>query len=211
LVLIVQLFFNKDPSTSKSKTRVLVLVLEFELTLHNIWLLPQHAPLPSAPRCSPAPYVQVAPLLSHAFMGPTRNARRALRRKPTLQEQYAPYLRKLMAFKDGVEGYPKGHQFSQEELLSIRPRDIVRWMCRDAFGTPDPGPDDKPTERRSAGLGFAKKAISFFMPHKNMHWNVSTEMGNPTKSVAVNDLMKQVRKMEVRKQGKKSNAKRDLK
>jgi hypothetical protein len=146
-------------------------------------------------------------------MGPTRHAQRALRRKPTLHELYEPYLRKLMAFKDEVEleAYPKGHQFSQEELLSIRPRDIVRWMCRDAFGTPDPGPDDKPTERRSAGLCFAKKAISFFMPHKNMHWNVSTEMGNPTKSVAVNDLMKQVRKMEVRKQGKKSNAKRDLK
>ena len=114
-----------------------------------------------------------------------------------------------MEFKDGQpDAYGKGYRFSQAQLLAIRPIDIVRWMCRDAFGTPEPGPEDKPTERRSSGLAFAKKAVSYFMPNKHMHWNVETEAGNPTKSVAVNELIKQVKKLEVRKQGKPSNAKR---
>jgi hypothetical protein len=140
----------------------------------------------------------------------TRRAPRGPRREKSLAEQYHPYLQRLMEFKDGV-AYAKAFQFTQEQLLSITPRDIVRWMCRDAYGTPDPGPDDHPTGRRSSGLSFAKKAISFFMPHKNMHWNVESEHGNPTKSLVVNDLLKQIKKAEVRKQGKASNAKRDMK
>lgn len=115
-----------------------------------------------------------------------------------------------MEFRDGTE-YGKGFAFSQRQLLSIHPRDIVRWMCRDAYGNPNPGPNDRPTHRRSSGLAFAKKVVSYFMPNKNMHWNVESKAGNPTKSVAMNDFIKQVKKLEVRKRGKASNAKRDMK
>jgi hypothetical protein len=73
-----------------------------------------------------------------------------------------------------------------------------------------PTADDNPTLKRSSGLEFGKKAVSFFMPNKNTPWNIESETGNPTMSVAVNELIKRVKKCEVRKRGKKSNAKRDL-
>ena len=43
-----------------------------------------------------------------------------------------------------------------------------------------------------------------------MGWNALANTGNPTRSVEVNNLIKKVKKEEVRKQGKPSNAKRPL-
>jgi hypothetical protein len=52
---------------------------------------------------------------------------------------------------------------------------------------------------RLSSLEFWKKAISFF---RLIPWNSSTSQeGNPTKSIVVNDLIKRVKKKEVRKQG----------
>ena len=48
------------------------------------------------------------------------------------------------------------------------------------------------------------------MPNKLIGWNIGTNVGNPTKSVEVNNLIKKVQKMEVRKQGKASQATRPL-
>ena len=139
-----------------------------------------------------------------------RGGVRRPRRKKTLREQYFPYLRRFMEHKDGRE-YPANHEFTQAQLLEIRPRAIVRWMNLSAYGTEEPGPDSRPLHWRSTGLGFAKKTLSWFMPNKGTPWNVESQTGNPTKSVAVNELIKAVKKSEVRKQGKKANTKRDLK
>ena len=49
------------------------------------------------------------------------------------------------------------------------------------------------------------------MPNKGQHWNVEGETGDPTMSRPVNDLMKDIKWCEAQKQGKKLNAKRDLK
>ena len=134
----------------------------------------------------------------------------AERRRRTLAEIYAPYLRKFMSWKDGQD-YIQGTQFSQEQLLAIRPHQIVRYMSLLAYGTEVPTPDMGPVHRRSSGLEVLKKALSFFMPNQNAKWNVESETGNPTMSVAVNALIKRIKKDEVRKRGKPSNAKRDLK
>jgi hypothetical protein len=80
-----------------------------------------------------------------------------------------------------------------------------------AYQTKEPGEGDHPTEARSMGLEFIKKAVSFFMPNRNVQLNVESQTGNPTISVAVNDLIKKIKKAEVRKLGKKSNAKQDMK
>jgi hypothetical protein len=132
------------------------------------------------------------------------------RRKKTAIEQYQPYMVRFMQWKDGCE-YAEDTVFTEAQLLEIRPIHVCRYMSLLAYGTETPGPSDKPLNRRSSGLGFVKKAISKFMPNKNAHWNVQTQTGNPTMSSAVNDLIKKIKKAEVRKQGKKSNAKRDLK
>ena len=126
-----------------------------------------------------------------------------------LAEQYRPSLIQLMSFKDSTQ-YQRDRQFTNEELATITPEVIVRWMCLKVYGMPDPSPNDRPTEGRSNSLEFAKKAISFFMPNRLMHWNqlATPPVGNPTKSAAVNDLIKRVKKDEVRKQGKPSQARK---
>ena len=115
-----------------------------------------------------------------------------------------------MGWKDG-RNYERATNFTQEQLLEICPHHIVRHMSLLAYGVEAPEDDGRPTHRRASGLEFQKKAISFFMPNQNAKWNVESETGNPTMSVAVNALIKRIKKDEVRKRGKKSNAKRDLK
>ena len=99
-----------------------------------------------------------------------------------------------MAYLHEEEAYEKDHVFSQEELAALAPNDIKRWMCEKAYGTPEPGPNDHPTLCRSTSLEFWKKAISSFMPNRLMSWNILTNVGNPTKSIEINDLIKAVKK-----------------
>jgi hypothetical protein len=104
-----------------------------------------------------------------------------------------------MAYLHKVDAYEKDHVFSQEELAALTPNDIKRWMCVKAYGTPEPGMDANPTECRSTSIAFWKKAISSFMPNRLMQWNALSNVGNPTKSSEVNDLIKAVKEKEVRK------------
>jgi hypothetical protein len=48
------------------------------------------------------------------------------------------------------------------------------------------------------------------MPKKHMSWDVRSSSGNPSKSMLVNDTVATVRKLECRKQGRPSCAKRDI-
>jgi hypothetical protein len=106
--------------------------------------------------------------------------------------------------------YAQDHAFSTDELAVLTPEHVYRWMCTKAFGVPDPTAEDNPIHGRASSLSYYKKAISYFMPNKLMPWNAITKEGNPTKSVLVNDLIKAVKKKEVRKQGKPSKADRVL-
>jgi ribosomal protein L32 len=132
------------------------------------------------------------------------------RSRPTLQQQYHPTLRKFMGWRDGTV-YGKDHIFAADVIATITPEELVRWFRLIAFGTETPGPDDRPTLRRSTGIAFCKKAISYYMADGSAQWNTQAQTGNPTMSKAVNKLLAEIKKHEVRKQGKKSNAKRDMK
>ena len=132
------------------------------------------------------------------------------RQRLTTRQLYEPYLRRFMNWKDGRE-YARGTEFTDAQLLEIRPSHVFRYMCLLTYNTEQPDDDARPIGRRSSGLDFVKKAISFFMPNQNAKWNVESQSGNPTMSVAVNNLIKRVKKAEVRKRGKASNAKRDMK
>lgn len=136
-----------------------------------------------------------------------------VRRRKTLEEEYKPYLCRLMAFIDEAPGgdYPRTIEFSQEQLLAITPDHVSRWMKKMAYATPTPSPTDRPTHCRSSLLEQAKKAVSWSMPNKHMSWDVRSNSGNPTKSIPVNDVIKDVKKAEVRKQGRPPKAKRDMK
>jgi hypothetical protein len=78
------------------------------------------------------------------------------------------------------------------------------------FRTPFPGPDANPTGCRSSTILFWKKSISFFIPSKHHPWDSLTERGNPTRSGEILDLVKFVKKKQVRRQGVPSQAKRPL-
>lgn len=106
--------------------------------------------------------------------------------------------------------YADDHVFSQAELLAIVPADVYGYMCVKAFGVANPGADARPIECRSSTLAFAKKAISHFMPNRLPTWNVDTAAGNPTKSVDVNNLIKRVKRHEVRREGVVTQAVRPL-
>jgi hypothetical protein len=101
------------------------------------------------------------------------------------------------------EEYDKEHVFSQDELAPLTPADVLRWMCQQAYGTPEPGPDANPTHARSSTLMFWKKAISFFMPNRLMPWNAISGQGNPTRSIEVNEMIKKVKKRRFENKGQR--------
>ena len=91
------------------------------------------------------------------------------------------------------------------------PDDVLRYLKFKAYGNADADLEtDNPTEGRASSLEFYKKAISFFIPMRNATWNPQANVGNPTKSVDVNELIKTVKKREVRKLGRPSQARREL-
>ena len=63
-----------------------------------------------------------------------------------------------------------------------------------------------PTHCRSSALEACKRALSFCMPHRTVPW--CNNQGNPTRSAPVNDIIKEVKKFEVRGEGSPSKAKR---
>jgi len=131
------------------------------------------------------------------------------RKKKTLPEQYQPYLVKFFRWLDD-SAYANEHEFSPADFARVTPECLVRYMKKLAYGTESPGPNDQPTLRRASGLYQVKKAISYFMPDNTVAWNTAASSGNPTMSKAINKFLKEIKKKEVRKQGKASNAKRDM-
>jgi len=127
---------------------------------------------------------------------------------PDQLNTYKAYLRELMAYFHGHGPYPIGHEFTDAELLALRPDDIYKWMAYKVYHNEEPGPDDRPLFGRASSLAYYKKAISFFMPNRNMAWNAATNQGNPCRSTQVNDLIRAVKKKQVRGLGKESQADR---
>ena len=129
--------------------------------------------------------------------------------EPTQSPVYKSVLIAMMSYRDGIE-YSKSYKFSPEELGEVTPEDVYKWMAMKVYGRPDPNNDDNPTHGRSSSLEYYKKALSYFMPNRLSTWNAIMHSGNPTRSVPVNNLIKAVKKKEVRRQGKPSQARRPL-
>ena len=81
-------------------------------------------------------------------------------------------------------------------------------MAKKTFGKEDynidKGSQSDKAKIRSSSLEYRKKAVSFFMLNKKPTW--CNGQGNPTKSDAVTDLIKDVKKCEVRRIGVPSKA-----
>jgi HEPN domain-containing protein len=114
-----------------------------------------------------------------------------------------------MSFRNG-QAYAQNSEFTDNQLAEITPNDLARWFCLKAYGVADPAPNANPTVGRSSSLEFYKKAISYYMPNRLSAWDVISNTGNPTRSIEINELLKRIKKKEVRKQGKQSLARRAL-
>ena len=123
---------------------------------------------------------------------------------------YLRTLRALLSHLDGILYTPE-HEITRDRLSQLTPDDIVKYFNFRAYGTPTPSETDRPMNTRSNTLYYWKKALSGCLPNKHIPWNDISKMGNPTKSIQVNQMIKKVTKFEVRKQGKKSCARRPLK
>jgi hypothetical protein len=133
---------------------------------------------------------------------------------PTKEITYKKLFIKFMDFIHGTV-YDVQHEFTNAILGEIVPNDVVRFFKFKAFGITDDRDiceqNDRATGCREATLDMYKKSISYYMPNSIPTWDRLHNMGNPTKSVEVNNFLKLVGKFEVRKKGKPSCAKRALK
>jgi hypothetical protein len=170
-----------------------------QIDLGNSFNLTGDAPSPQCPRPPPPPVA-----------GTNRRRPPANTDHPKYNKDYHCYIVGLMSFVDGVQ-YRMDARFRPSYFLDLTPVDIARYFCLIAYGTAEPDMEHNfPSQARSSHLEFAKKAISWYMPNKLGHWQAQAHppVGNPTKSVEVNDIIKVVKKKEVRGQGRLSNAKR---
>jgi hypothetical protein len=135
--------------------------------------------------------------------------RRAAGTEQPTNAKYKATLDTFMSFVHGRE-YRREQEYTVEERNALTPNDVVRWMNVKTFGIEDPPVDANPVHARSSSLEFWKKAISFFMPNRLIPWNSTSQEGNPTKSIEVNDLIKRVKKKEVRKQGVAPQSRRSM-
>ncbi len=127
-------------------------------------------------------------------------SQRAQRYLGGTSKQYKLSLDSLMSFIAG-EPFACNYMYTDAELCAIQPKHVLRWMNFRTFGTIIPAIDDNPISVRSSSLQYWKKAISFFHPVRLMVWSARRREGNPSRSIEINNLIKRLKKKEVRKQG----------
>ena len=120
---------------------------------------------------------------------------------------YQPYVVDFMRFFHGTVEYDSDKTFIRAEILDIEPMDVKRWLANKAYHDPnyDVNRGERPLHYRYESISMAKKALSHFMIYRTVLW--CNDQGNPTRSAIVNDLLKEVKKFEVRGEGAKPNAK----
>ena len=121
---------------------------------------------------------------------------------------YHQAMRPLMSFVHGRE-YRPGHTWTSDELLALTPDILVRYIKIKVYGSDNAQPDvQPPLHYRSSSVLFWKKAWSYFMPNQITPWNETAAVGNPTRSTAVNKIIKAMKKMEAARLGRPSQAQR---
>ncbi len=107
--------------------------------------------------------------------------------------------------------YPRGHDFTQDDLKGITADEIVRWAKHRIYGNPDADDAvDPPLNHRHNSVLNWKKALSFFMPNAHLQWNDDSQTGNPTRSRQMASLLKNVKRMQVQRRGAPSRVRRSM-
>ena len=123
---------------------------------------------------------------------------------------YKSILVRLISYLDNIQ-YSKETVFEKERLAQLKPDDLMRFFNWKIFGSETLTAEEKMRPQlRSTCLEFWKKAISYYMPNRLMQWNEIAEVGNPTRCLAINDLIKSMKKSEVKNLGIKSTTRRAM-
>lgn len=129
-------------------------------------------------------------------------------KKKSKRTQYMPHLNEFCKYKFG-EAHVVNTVPSLEQLLTITDQDLIDHFNMYTYGKLKPDDDDVATKRANS-LAFKKKAISFYMPRNRRPWDDIRQEGNPTRSAALNDMIKTVYQKECRGKGVKSKARRNF-
>jgi hypothetical protein len=86
---------------------------------------------------------------------------------PSQVRRYHNILLEFMEHKNNTKYHELDKTFTVEELVTITPEHIYRWMCKRVYDKEDPSADDNPTNCRSSSLQYWKKAIAV-MPLQQM-------------------------------------------
>lgn len=123
---------------------------------------------------------------------------------------YKPILVRMMSYLDDEE-YERDTAFSQAQLGALTENLVMKWFNFEVYEVPEPleGHDLNPLIRSNT-IKYWKMALSFFMPNRLTAWNQLTGYGNPTRSQRLNDLIKKIKRKEVRGQGAPSRARRSI-
>lgn len=112
---------------------------------------------------------------------------------------YKSILYQLMSFLDGVTYSPSDNtiSFLMERLASIIVDDIVYYFNFKAYGTPEPSINNLSKRCHSCTLLYQNEAIFYFLHRQNMQWENLAYWGNPTKLMAVNKVIVDIKMHEV--------------
>jgi hypothetical protein len=105
-----------------------------------------------------------------------------------------------MSFLDKTE-YNEAKGFSQEQLAPVTNINVYWYLANKAYSTPEPGQNNLPEKCRSSTIKYHKKAISWYMSWQRIAWDEIQKEGNPMKNPAVNNLIKEIERHEVRGTG----------
>ena len=123
---------------------------------------------------------------------------------------YRGILISFMSYNDNVR-YGNDFEFTPAHLGEVTAGDVLAWFNFKAFGTDVPTDAHRPIHARANSLKHWKKAISYYMPNRNVPWDELNGRGNPTRSAGLNDMIRRVIRFEARGQGVPSQARRPLK
>ena len=118
----------------------------------------------------------------------------------------------FLSWRDQVE-YEKEQRFTNEFLFKITGEEFGDFMEELAYDDIQEGcnADDLHSPKaRSNTIEYNKKAVSWYMPNRLQAWNSDAQNGNPTRSVQVNDIIKDLKKQECRGTGVASQATRPI-
>jgi hypothetical protein len=115
----------------------------------------------------------------------------------------------MMSFVHDGRSFGPDHVWTNDELLAVTPEILVRYIKIKVYDCENAQPDiDPPLHHRASTILFWKKAWSYFMLNQITPWNEIARVGNPTRSTAVNKIIKAMKKMEAARLGRPSQARR---